>query len=228
MGVLCPPGVGPSLGGSVRARLWAGPAQRLQVRGISARQRPQPLAVSGVPARPGGWHGTKGPTGPEFQRSPFPISPSLRAPKAPDATADMGRHEFTYALMPHKGECCRAPFEPQFLQGSVGKTAALRPCPHCHYVSLSGLCLGSFQDAGVIPAAYSLNFPLLALPAPGPAPAAPWSAFSVSSPAVVLETVKQARGGAGEGRGRGGAGPRLGLPWPRPPPTSFLGSPSAG
>uniref|UniRef100_A0A8D1N3H3 alpha-mannosidase n=1 Tax=Sus scrofa TaxID=9823 RepID=A0A8D1N3H3_PIG len=77
----------------------------------------------------------------------------LRAPKSPDATADMGRHEFTYALMPHKG---------------------------------------SFQDAGVIPAAYSLNFPLLALPAPGPAPAAAWSAFSLSSPAVVLETVKQA------------------------------------
>ncbi|XP_068847464.1 alpha-mannosidase 2C1 isoform X4 [Capricornis sumatraensis] len=77
----------------------------------------------------------------------------LRAPKSPDATVDMGRHEFTYALMPHKG---------------------------------------SFQDAGVIPAAYSLNFPLLALPAPGPAPAAAWSAFSVSSPAVVLETVKQA------------------------------------
>ncbi|KAB0369387.1 hypothetical protein FD755_019392 [Muntiacus reevesi] len=77
----------------------------------------------------------------------------LRAPKSPDATVDMGRHEFTYALMPHKG---------------------------------------SFQDAGVIPAAYSLNFPLLALPAPGPAPASAWSAFSVSSPAVVLETVKQA------------------------------------
>ncbi|KAI2575280.1 mannosidase alpha class 2C member 1 [Homo sapiens] len=77
----------------------------------------------------------------------------LRAPKAPDATADTGRHEFTYALMPHKG---------------------------------------SFQDAGVIQAAYSLNFPLLALPAPSPAPATSWSAFSVSSPAVVLETVKQA------------------------------------
>uniref|UniRef100_A0A8C9HQ08 Mannosidase alpha class 2C member 1 n=1 Tax=Piliocolobus tephrosceles TaxID=591936 RepID=A0A8C9HQ08_9PRIM len=77
----------------------------------------------------------------------------LRAPKAPDFTADMGRHEFTYALMPHKG---------------------------------------SFQDAGVIQAAYSLNFPLLALPAPSPAPATSWSAFSLSSPAVVLETVKQA------------------------------------
>uniref|UniRef100_A0A8C6GQH4 Alpha-mannosidase 2C1 n=1 Tax=Mus spicilegus TaxID=10103 RepID=A0A8C6GQH4_MUSSI len=77
----------------------------------------------------------------------------LRAPKAPDATADMGRHEFTYALMPHKG---------------------------------------SFQEAGVIHAAYNLNFPLLALPAPGPAPDTTWSAFSVSSPAVVLETIKQA------------------------------------
>ncbi|XP_032031690.1 alpha-mannosidase 2C1 isoform X5 [Hylobates moloch] len=80
----------------------------------------------------------------------------LRAPKAPDATADTGRHEFTYALMLHKG---------------------------------------SFQDAGVIQAAYSLNFPLLALPAPSPAPATAWSAFSVSSPAVVLETVKQAESG---------------------------------
>nr|KAF6485779.1 mannosidase alpha class 2C member 1 [Rousettus aegyptiacus] len=77
----------------------------------------------------------------------------LRAPKAPDATADMGRHEFTYALMPHKG---------------------------------------SLQDAGVIRAAYSLNFPLLVLPTPGPAPSTSWSAFSVSSPAVVLETVKKA------------------------------------
>ncbi|XP_058150537.1 alpha-mannosidase 2C1 isoform X2 [Dasypus novemcinctus] len=77
----------------------------------------------------------------------------LRSPKAPDASADMGRHEFTYALMPHKG---------------------------------------SFQDAGVIRAAYNLNFPLLALPAPGPAPATAWSAFSLSTPAVVLETVKQA------------------------------------
>lgn len=60
-----------------------------------------------------------------------PPPPSLRAPKAPDATADMGRHEFTYALMPHKGECCRAPFKPQFLQGSLGKTA-LRPYPTTH------------------------------------------------------------------------------------------------
>ncbi|XP_051484220.1 alpha-mannosidase 2C1 isoform X2 [Apus apus] len=76
----------------------------------------------------------------------------LRAPKSPDATADIGHHQFTYAVMPHQG---------------------------------------SFQDAGVIQRAYSLNFPLHTVPASaaqGPA----WSAFSVSSAAVVLETVKQA------------------------------------
>lgn len=60
---------------------------------------------------------------------------------------------------------------------------------------LSGYTSGSFQEAGVIHAAYNLNFPLLALPAPGPAPDTTWSAFSVSSPAVVLETIKQARAG---------------------------------
>lgn len=111
--------------------------------------------MSAVPPRPRVGVGMWG-----FLRwnSSLPVSPShsrLRAPKAPDVTADMGRHEFTYALMPHKG---------------------------------------SFQEAGVIHAAYNLNFPLLALPAPGPAPATTWSAFSISSPAVVLETVKQARG----------------------------------
>ncbi|NXS36251.1 MA2C1 mannosidase, partial [Pomatostomus ruficeps] len=53
---------------------------------------------------------------------------------------------------------------------------------------------GSFQEAGVIQQAYNLNFPLHALPASG-APCPAWSAFSVSSPAVVLETVKQAGAG---------------------------------
>ncbi|NWR49716.1 MA2C1 mannosidase, partial [Regulus satrapa] len=58
------------------------------------------------------------------------------------------------------------------------------------------LCaVGSFQEAGVIQQAYNLNFPLHVVPAscaqcPG------WSAFSVSSPAIVLETVKQAGAGA--------------------------------
>ncbi|KGL94651.1 Alpha-mannosidase 2C1, partial [Charadrius vociferus] len=86
----------------------------------------------------------------------------LRAPKSPDATADIGHHQFTYAVMPHRG---------------------------------------SFQDAGVIQCAYNLNFPLHAVPA-GSAQCPAWSAFSVSSPAVVLETVKQAspRGRNREGR----------------------------
>lgn len=28
----------------------------------------------------------------------------LRAPKSPDATADIAHHQFTYAVMPHQGE----------------------------------------------------------------------------------------------------------------------------
>ncbi|KAL8196911.1 UNVERIFIED_CONTAM: Alpha-mannosidase 2C1 [Gekko kuhli] len=76
----------------------------------------------------------------------------LRAPKSPDAAADIGCHQFTYAVMPHTG---------------------------------------SFQEAGVIRQAYGLNFPLHTVPgASASCPA--WSAFSVESPAVVLETVKQA------------------------------------
>lgn len=77
---------------------------------------------------------------------------------------------------------------------------------------------GSFQEAGVIRAAYNLNFPLLALPAPGPAPAASWSAFSVSSPAVVLETVKQASGGGGAAGGGASAEPAPTLPTTCLPP----------
>ncbi|XP_054858782.1 alpha-mannosidase 2C1 [Eublepharis macularius] len=76
----------------------------------------------------------------------------LRAPKSPDATADIGRHQFTYAVMPH---------------------------------------MGSFQEAGVIQKAYNLNFPLRTAPSASEQHLA-WSAFSVESPAVVLETVKQA------------------------------------
>ncbi|NXO59711.1 MA2C1 mannosidase, partial [Aramus guarauna] len=48
---------------------------------------------------------------------------------------------------------------------------------------------GSFQDAGVIQHAYNLNFPLHAVPASS-AECLAWSAFSVSSPAVVLETAE--------------------------------------
>ncbi|XP_058011901.1 alpha-mannosidase 2C1 isoform X1 [Ahaetulla prasina] len=77
----------------------------------------------------------------------------LRAPKSPDATTDIGRHQFTYAVMPH---------------------------------------LGSFQEAGVIQQAYSLNFPLHVTKGAPPGPYPVWSAFSVLSPAVVLETMKQA------------------------------------
>ncbi|XP_029010098.1 alpha-mannosidase 2C1 isoform X2 [Betta splendens] len=54
---------------------------------------------------------------------------------------------------------------------------------------------GSFQDAAVIRCAYNLNFPLRLM---GCSPdTVPWSAFSVSSEAVVLETIKQAEGRKG-------------------------------
>ncbi|NXL77881.1 MA2C1 mannosidase, partial [Leptocoma aspasia] len=54
---------------------------------------------------------------------------------------------------------------------------------------------GSFQEAGMIQQAYNLNFPLHLVPA-SCAQCPAWSAFSVSSPAIVLETVKQAGAGA--------------------------------
>uniref|UniRef100_A0A8C5QTT5 alpha-mannosidase n=1 Tax=Leptobrachium leishanense TaxID=445787 RepID=A0A8C5QTT5_9ANUR len=76
----------------------------------------------------------------------------LRAPKSPDAAADIGPHEFSYALMPHAG---------------------------------------SFQEAGVIQRAYGFCNPLIVTSlAAGQAHS--WSAFTVLSPAVILETVKQA------------------------------------
>uniref|UniRef100_A0AAQ6A5A0 alpha-mannosidase n=1 Tax=Amphiprion ocellaris TaxID=80972 RepID=A0AAQ6A5A0_AMPOC len=80
----------------------------------------------------------------------------LRAPKAPDATADMGTHHFSYAIMPHTG---------------------------------------SFQDASVIQSAYNLNFPLRLIQCSPDT--VPWSAFSVSTESVILETIKQAEGGKG-------------------------------
>lgn len=75
----------------------------------------------------------------------------LRAPKAPDAHADMGTHQFAYAIMPHAG---------------------------------------CFQDSSVIQCAYNLNSPLRLVQCPPETVA--WSAFSLSAPAVVLETIKQA------------------------------------
>lgn len=80
----------------------------------------------------------------------------LRAPKAPDATADMGTHHFSYAIMPHTK---------------------------------------SFQDASVIQSAYNLNFPLRLIQCSPDT--VPWSAFSVSTESVILETIKQAEDGKG-------------------------------
>uniref|UniRef100_A0A3Q4AHU8 alpha-mannosidase n=1 Tax=Mola mola TaxID=94237 RepID=A0A3Q4AHU8_MOLML len=77
----------------------------------------------------------------------------LRAPKAPNANADIGTHRFTYAVVPHTG---------------------------------------SFQDAAVIQHAYNLNYPLRSIQCSPDA--IPWSAFSVSSAAVIIETIKEVSG----------------------------------
>ncbi|XP_038562144.1 alpha-mannosidase 2C1 [Micropterus salmoides] len=49
---------------------------------------------------------------------------------------------------------------------------------------------GSFQDASVIQCAYNLNFPVRSIQCTPDT--VPWSAFSVSHAAVILETIKQA------------------------------------
>ena len=75
----------------------------------------------------------------------------LRSPKNPDPVADMGRHQFRYALWPHAGD---------------------------------------FRTGGVIPAARAFNVPLRLQSTA--APVGERSFFSVNSPAVVIDTVKQA------------------------------------
>ncbi|XP_071833479.1 alpha-mannosidase 2C1-like isoform X2 [Apostichopus japonicus] len=72
----------------------------------------------------------------------------LKSAKNPDPTADMGVHQFTYAVFPHTG---------------------------------------TFQDAGVIQAAYDLNNPLTV--SAGQLKEA-LSMFTVDNPAIILETVK--------------------------------------
>ncbi|NXX26087.1 MA2C1 mannosidase, partial [Nicator chloris] len=54
---------------------------------------------------------------------------------------------------------------------------------------------GCFREAGVIQQAYSLNFLLHVVPA-SCAQCPAWGAFSVSSPAIIWETVEQAGAGA--------------------------------
>lgn len=88
----------------------------------------------------------------------------LRSPKSPDPEADMGTHQFSYAFMPHKG---------------------------------------TFQEAGVIQQAYELSSPLKMVVCDTESKSSgtlgkqgslleSGSWFQVSSPAVILETVKHA------------------------------------
>ena len=76
----------------------------------------------------------------------------LRAPTHPDPTADLGGHDFTYALMPHPGD---------------------------------------LRQAGVIEAAEDLNSPLRVVRG-GLPEAQSSSLFALSTPQVVIESVKRA------------------------------------
>uniref|UniRef100_A0A2R5LBB2 alpha-mannosidase n=1 Tax=Ornithodoros turicata TaxID=34597 RepID=A0A2R5LBB2_9ACAR len=87
----------------------------------------------------------------------------LRAPKSPDAEADMGMHEFTYAIMPHKG---------RFQEAGVIQQAYELNCPLEMVICDAGSedRIVAFQDSY--------------------AESASW--FQVSCPSVILETVKKA------------------------------------
>lgn len=87
----------------------------------------------------------------------------LRAPKSPDPEADMGHHEFTYALMPHQGS---------FQEAGVIQQAYELGCPLKMVV-----CNAESKLSGVLSSQKSLM------------ESASW--FQVSCPAVVLETVKR-------------------------------------
>ncbi|PVD24905.1 hypothetical protein C0Q70_15398 [Pomacea canaliculata] len=75
----------------------------------------------------------------------------LRSPKAPDDTADMGSHEFCYAVMPHKG---------------------------------------SWQEAGVVQAAFELNRPLHISDSVQVTSSLPRRFFWLDSQEVLLDTIK--------------------------------------
>ncbi|XP_077998328.1 alpha-mannosidase 2C1-like isoform X2 [Glandiceps talaboti] len=77
----------------------------------------------------------------------------LKSPKAPDANADMGDQDFSYAILPHTG---------------------------------------TFQDAGVIQAAYDMNNPLHLWANPDTVSTSCESFFELDTSAVILDTVKKA------------------------------------
>ena len=52
----------------------------------------------------------------------------LRSPKSPDPTADMGEHEFTYAIMPHGGKLCKYTHNSYTNYTDLSKVAKLLFC----------------------------------------------------------------------------------------------------
>ena len=59
---------------------------------------------------------------------------SLRAPKAPDANADMGQHSFSYAVMPHYGKCALYRFLIMVSLIKAGSQCDTSPCVMLHQI----------------------------------------------------------------------------------------------
>lgn len=76
----------------------------------------------------------------------------LRAPKAPDANADMGRHHIRYAIMPHAGpldhRTVRAGYNfnhPLSLQRAPSKVAAVNPFRFVHLTGSRSIILDAVK-----------------------------------------------------------------------------------
>lgn len=127
----------------------------------------------------------------------------------------MGRHEFTYALMPHKGECY-APYPSALLGLRYGKTPLVRRSDHMfHHTSL-------FRSAPrLVPGCWRYPRCLQPqLPPPGAARPGPGARRRLECLLSVL-----ARGGAGDGqagKGRDGAVAGSGRGLVSAPPTTHL------
>lgn len=98
----CSLGLGPQMGRFVRARIRSGPAEWLQIRLLSPQEHDDAF-----PVRLPTVHRTVSFISITLKSNSGNLCFRLRAPKAPDANADMGTHHFTYAIMPHSGQFSR-------------------------------------------------------------------------------------------------------------------------
>lgn len=162
-----------------------------------------------------------------LQPGPYhPPHPSLRAPKSPDATVDMGRHEFTYALMPHEGECC-GPDTSLPLSASVAPTvsgehsSSPTPLPSFSTTRPFPVCAqGPSKTLALFPLPTASTSPCWRCPPQARHPPPPGAPFQCPRPQSCWRPSNR--------QGPVGCGERAGVPsWarprPRPPPPPSVG-----